>query len=204
MGLVRRTAQVPTGEERREAVRDSSGLQQQLRDGDAEQRRRAALDLWGDADAVPALLDALASEHDGAARDAVLTTLAGHDTPAVGAALGRDLSSEDAARRNAAVKALQAMPLAVASLVEGGVLQDADADVRVLAVMVLSAVSHPDVPQWLRPVVDSDADANVVAAAVDVAVTIGGDIAEELAATAAGRFPDNPYLRFLAARTGQP
>ncbi|NHC46763.1 HEAT repeat domain-containing protein [Motilibacter aurantiacus] len=203
MGLVRRTAQAPAAEEQRAARRDSAGLQQQLRAGDAEQRRRAALDLEGDAAAVPALLAALQEERDVPAREALLTTLAGHDVAEVGLALSGELRSEDATRRNAAVNALQAMPLAVESLVGQGILQDEDADVRVLAVMVLSAVAHPGVPEWLRPVVAADPEPNVVAAAVDVAVTIGSGIAHELSTVATGRFPQNPYLHFLARQAAR-
>ena len=203
MGLKRRAAETPSGQERREHGRDLAGLTAQLSSPDAEERRRAALDLWGSADAVPALLSAYAVEADVSARDAMLTTLAGHDVPEVGRALALDLRAEDAVTRNTAVKALQTMPNAVAGIVEE-LLADADADVRVLSVMVVSAVAHPDVPLWLRPVVEADPQENVVAAAVDVAMTLGGEVGADFAEVAAARFPANPYLGFLASTAARP
>lgn len=204
MALVRRPAQAPPEQDRRDREREPHDLREQLAAEDGEQRRRAALDLWGDPDAVPALLAAHAVERDPVVREALLTTLAGQDTPVVGWALAEDLRSEDPGVRNAAVRALQAMPVAVAALVADGVLEDPDADVRILAVMVLSAVTHPDVPVWLHPLVASDPDPRVVAAAVDVALTIGGEVAGELAPAAAARFPQDPYLAFLASTAGRP
>ena len=73
MGLVRRQAAGDTQQV------DPGTLQDRLADPDAEQRRRAALDLDGHAEAVPALLARVPAETDLAVRDAVLTTLAAID-----------------------------------------------------------------------------------------------------------------------------
>ena len=166
---------------------------------DAEERRAAVLALWGEPGAVPVLLEALDVERDPVVRDALLTVLTGHDDPRVGRRLTADLRSEDVAVRNGAVRALQAMPGAVATLVEEGLLEDDDQDVRVLAVMVLSTVEHPSVPTWLLQVVEEDTGATVVAAAVDAAVTLGGSAGATCAARAVQRFPDDPYLQFLVS-----
>lgn len=202
MALVRQAAESPPPRNRRVLGRDTESLLATLATGNAEQRRWAAVDLWGVAVAIPGLLEARAVETDPIVAEAILTALTSHDCPQVGRALGADLRSDDATVRNAAVTALHSLPIAVEALVAEGILTDPDADVRILAVMVLSVVSHPGVPQWLRPLIEADPDANVVAAAVDVAVTIASDLAAEFAELAAARFPENPYLRFLAAQAG--
>lgn len=195
MALVKRSATDMPAAPGAEATPDWAEL---LRSADAEDRRRAVLELSSDRAALDSLLAAHAAETDRGTREVLLTALAAHDTVEAGTALARDLRSEDAAVRNGAARALQTMPRAVAALVDDGLLCDDDRDVRVLAVMVISALAHPDVPAWLRAVVAADADENVVCAALDTAVTIGPDVAGELIAVAADRFPANPYLGFLA------
>ncbi|WP_432563205.1 HEAT repeat domain-containing protein [Kineococcus sp. SYSU DK003] len=202
MGLKKATATPSGGHpvERRATGRDVDGLLAQLRSADAEDRRLAALDLAGLAEVVPHLLAAVDAEAQATVRDALLTTLAGHDEhdgPAVAAHLAGWLSTDDAARRNAAVATLQTMPNGAAAVV-GDLLVTGDVRVRTLAVMVLSALAHPGVPDWLEVVVDADADENVVAAAVDAAQLLEDEVAHRLADAAAARFPDNPYLQFLA------
>ena len=194
MGLVKK-ATAAAGD-RRAHERDLDGLLAQLGAADAEERRRAALDLAGAVEAVPALLAAARGERQPTVRDAVLTTLAAHDLPEVAHELAGWLGDDDAARRNAAVVALQAMPSGSAAVVDG-LLASGDVRVRTLAVMVLSALAHPGVPGWLEAVVERDEDENVVAAAVDTAQLLEEDLAQRLAARAAQRFPDNPYLQFL-------
>lgn len=200
MALVRRSAEPRPPTDRRDLGRDTDGLLRMLKTGDAEQRRWAAMDLGANAEEIPALLEAKMCETDPIVAEAILTALTAHDCAEVGRALAADLRSEDAAVRNFSVRALQTLPIAAETLIADGILTDADPDVRVLAVMVLSAVSHPAVPQWLRPVIEFDPEPNVVAAAVDCAVTIASELATEFAALAAGRFPNNPYLRFLAVQ----
>ena len=177
-------------------------LEADLLEGDSDARRGAALALWGDPSAVPLLLTALDAEADPVVRDALLTVLAGHDEPQVGGRLAQDLRSEDVAVRNSAVRALQTMPAAVEALVHDGILDDGDQDVRVLAVMVLSTVPHPEVPTWLLEIVERDAGATVVAAAVDAATTVGGELAAACAGRALARFPEDPYLLFMSSVVG--
>lgn len=197
MGLVKKAAAEAPAAERRDAERDLAGLLAQLRHTDPEERRRAALDLAGVAEAVPALLVAARTERQRTVRDAVLTTLVAHDSPQVASELAGWLGDDDAARRNAAVVALQAMPAGAASVLDE-LLVTGDVRVRTLAVMVLSTLAHPGVPDWLEVVVDADPDENVVAAAVDTAQQLEDALAGQLSAVAAARFPGNPYLQFLA------
>ncbi|WP_432524641.1 HEAT repeat domain-containing protein [Kineococcus sp. SYSU DK006] len=197
MGLVKKATAAAPATDRREVDRDLDGLLAQLRSADAEERRRAALDLAGVAEAVPALLEAADAERQPTVRDAVLTTLLAHDLPEVARHLAGWLADDDAARRNAAVATLQAMPVGAASVLDA-LLTTGDVRVRTLAVMVISALAHPGVPDWLEVVVDADPDENVVAAAVDTAQQLDEALARQLSAAAAARFPANPYLQFLA------
>ncbi|WP_345713711.1 HEAT repeat domain-containing protein, partial [Kineococcus glutinatus] len=150
------------------------------------------------AEATAALLAAVLAEVAPTVLDAVRTTLAGTDDPAVARALGAWLGSDDTGLRNAVVVALQTMPTGVAGVVTD-LLASPDARVRTLTVMVLSTLPHPRVGQWLALVAEHDTDANIVAAAVDAAQLLDSDLAADLAATGAARFPTNPYLGFLAS-----
>ncbi|MBB2899547.1 HEAT repeat protein [Kineococcus radiotolerans] len=197
MGLVKKAAAQQPVADRRDGERDPAGLLAQLRHADPEERRRAALDLAGVAEAVPALLAAARAEPQATVRDAVLTTLVAHDLPEVAQELAGWLGDDDAARRNAAVVTLQAMPHGTAAVLDA-LLVTGDVRVRTLAVMVLSTLAHPGVPDWLEAVVDADPDENVVAAAVDAAQQIDDALARQLSGAAAARFPDNPYLQFLS------
>ncbi|WP_432546566.1 HEAT repeat domain-containing protein [Kineococcus sp. SYSU DK004] len=198
MGLVKRSPEQGAPDaDRREHARDRAGLLAQLHDADPEARRRAALDLADDEDALPALLAAVRTESVPAVRDALLTGVAEHDTAGVARSLAALLGDDDAAVRNAVVVALQTMPRGAAAVVDD-LLADDDVRVRTLAVMVLSSLPHARVGAWLEAVVDRDGDENVVAAAVDAAQLLDEDTAGRLAGAAAQRFPANPYLGFLA------
>lgn len=198
MGLKRSAVPAAAGDERRAQPRTVDGLLRALADPDPESRRRAALDLQGRPEALPALVEAFAEEQDPAVRDALLTTLSGHDDEILARRLAELLRSEEPALRNGAVVALRSMP-AGAGPVVGGLLADPDPDVRILAVMVLAELAHPLAPSWLQQVVGSDPHENVVASAVDAVIGLG-EGAAEATATAARRFPANPFLGYLAGR----
>ncbi|PWJ55698.1 HEAT repeat-containing protein [Quadrisphaera granulorum] len=199
MALVRKTAPAERDADApRRAERTWSVLVEQLRHPDPEARRRAALDLHGELRAAPALLAAAREEDDPAARDAALATVASFDLVEVARELAGWLGLDDAARRNAAVVALQSMPSCVASVLEH-VLAGADVRARLMAVMVITALPRPEVPRWLLRIAEGDADENVVAAAIDAGVLVDDALGHQLATEGAARFPDNPYLAFLAA-----
>ena len=202
MGLVRRTVEVPQDVERRAAPRDRAGLIRRLHDPSADVRRWAALDLAAatvaGADAVIALAARLAQEHDQAVREALLSTLAEIGGAAVVDALVPYLRWEDAGVRNAVVECLGQIP-ACADVVPL-LLADADADVRVLTVMVLASLRDPRVPGWLLDAVACDPDPNVCGAAIGELTEVGDETASAAIEAAAGRFPGDPFVAF-AART---
>ncbi|GAA2621960.1 HEAT repeat domain-containing protein [Paractinoplanes durhamensis] len=191
MGLVRRSAE-PMPEPPAVSADD---LIRQLDDADPEARRVAALGLEGVAGAVEPLLDRVGAEEQPAVRDAMLTTLAGHDTDRVAAGLAVHLASEDAGLRTAAAEALAAMPVSVPALVPR-LLEDPDHDVRMLCARVLADLPHPEALTWLAVMIKDDPHPNVVASAIDALLPSLGPEHAELLQRAVRRFPDDPFLRF--------
>ena len=191
MGLVRRAGQP----EQESAAPSVDVLLEQLGVPDPELRREAALGLDGIAAAVPALLNHVATEEDPAVRDAMMTTLAAHDTGEVAAALAVHLASDDPELRTAATEALATMPGSVPTLVPG-LLEDPDHDVRVMTAMVLADLPHPESLTWLAMMIRDDPHPNVVAAAIDALLPSLGPEHTALLEQAVRRFPDDPFLRF--------
>ena len=195
MGLVRRNTQPQPIEETPETPAHEL-LERQLTSPEPDCRRQAALDLDGSAEAVPALLGRLAGETEPTARDAILTTLAGHDTSEVAAGLVGHLASEDAGLRTAVTEALSAMPESAPSLMPG-LLTDPDHDVRILTAMVLANLRHAEAATWLAAMIRDDPHPNVVAAAIDALLPSAAAEHAALLRGAVQRFPDDPFLHFV-------
>ncbi|MEU4241459.1 HEAT repeat domain-containing protein [Actinoplanes sp. NPDC026619] len=191
MGLVRRKAEP---EQEPQAV-SPDDLMRQLDDPDPEVRRVAALSLDGVAKAVESLLDRVAAERESAVRDAMLTTLAAHDSDQVAAGLAVHLASDDAELRTAAAEALATMPASVPAIIPR-LLEDPDHDVRVMTAMVLADLSHPESLTWLTVMIKDDPHPNVVTSAIDALLPSLGPEHTELLERAVRRFPDDPFLRF--------
>ena len=192
MGLVRRQS---SGTDATTAATEPSDLLAQVADADPDRRREAALGLDGHADAIPVLVRRLGVETEPAVRDAVLTTLAAHDTPAVATALAGHLASDDAGLRTAVAEALATMRASVPALMPA-LSTDPDHDVRIMAAMVLADLPHPQAQTWLVEMIDRDPHPNVVAAAIDALLPSAGPEHLALLRRAADRFPDDPFLRF--------
>ncbi|HWH01426.1 MAG TPA: HEAT repeat domain-containing protein [Pilimelia sp.] len=193
MALVRRTTAAPAAPT--SAPADPAALAEALHDPDPERRRAAAVDLHGFAAAVPALLARVAVEDDAAARDAVLTSLAGHDTPAVAEALCAHLGSEDAGLRTAVVETLAAMPCGAVPLLPG-LVADPDPDVRILTAMILADLPAPDAELRLVELVSGDTHRNVVGAALAALLPMATAAHAALLRRTRDRFADDPFLRF--------
>ncbi|MEU8813883.1 HEAT repeat domain-containing protein [Actinoplanes sp. NPDC048796] len=192
MGLVRRNAPPP---EETAAPPSIDTLMSQLDDPDPDCRREAALGLGGVDEAVPALLSRVAGEDEPAVRDAMLTTLAAHDTAAVAEGLAVHLATDDAGLRTAAAEALATMPVAVPAIVPR-LLADPDHDVRVMTAMVLADLPHPGSQTWLAQMIAEDEHPNVVTAAIDALLPSLGPEHHDLLRAAVDRFPGDPFLRF--------
>lgn len=194
MGLVRKQApQQPqeTAPERRSA----ETLLQRLNDPDTDLRREAALGLEGVAEAVPALLARVGVEEDARVLESILTTLAAHDTGQVAGSLAVHLASDEAALRMAVVAALATMPVSVPDLLPA-LLAAPDHDVRVMTALILADLPHPEAHGWLLLMIEDDPHPNVVSSAVDALLPSATADDIPLLERAAGRFPDDPFLRF--------
>jgi HEAT repeat protein len=191
MGLVRRQAD-PSTESGHPSVEE---LLTELDDPDPERRREAALGLDAVPIAVEPLLARVGAEPEARVRDAMLTTLAAHDTPEVAEALAAHLASDDAALRTAVAETLATMPGSVPALIPR-LLVAPDHDVRVMTAMVLADLPHPDSLTRLAEMIRDDPHPNVVATAIDALLPSIGPEHAELLQDAVRRFPDDPFLRF--------
>lgn len=185
------------GQEERRLPRDCAGLAQQLESADASERRWAARDLAECPEASPLLVSRLQREEDASVRELILSTLArlGDEVAVLG--LVHCLRSENAALRNEAIECMKQLPDEVAPIMQC-LLSDADADVRIFAVNVLESLCHPEVESWLIQVIESDAQVNVCATAVDLLGEVGSSAAREALLRLKARFADEPYIQFAA------
>ena len=197
MGLVRRTTEEAAAEQSaaEEAAPSAEALLRRLDDADPDSRREAALGLDGAGVAVPALLDRVAAEPEPNVRDAMLTTLAAHDTDQVVEALAVHLASDDAGLRTAVAETLAAMPVSVPAIIPR-LLADPDHDVRVMTAMILADLPHPESITWLTRMIRDDPHPNVVTSAIDALLPSLTPEHTELLEGAVRRFPDDPFLRF--------
>jgi len=174
---------------------DQAGLIARLGDVDPAARRLAARDLAQFPESVSALLARLKREDDPAVREVVLTTLTYIGNAAAVAGLVDCLHSEDAALRNEVIEAMKELPDEVAPIM-GGLLADADPDVRIFAVNILESLRHPQVESWLAGVIERDPHVNVCATAVDLLGEVGSEVSRAALQGLKNRFPNEPYIRF--------
>jgi len=197
MAFIKKSAGEIVDQEERKRERSCASLEAQLGDGDPTSRRWAARDLVDCPDASLALVRQLRREVDASVREIILTTLTRRgDEEAVGGLI-ESLRSEDASLRNEAIEAMKLLPAKVAPIM-GGLLLDADPDVRIFAVNVLESLRHEMVEAWLKEVIERDPHVNVCATAVDLLGEVGTPYSREALENLKARFPDHPYIRFAA------
>ena len=185
-------------EDERAAPRDREGLSRELAHADPASRRWAARDLAAHADASPALLGRLQQEDDVSVRDVILTALMRIADPAAVAGLVTCLRSEDTNLRNEAIEAMKSLPLEVAPIMRG-LLVDADPDVRIFAINVLESLRHPDVEAWLIEVIEREPMVNVCGTALDLLSEVGSSASQDALERLKTRFAAEPYIQFAAA-----
>ena len=161
----------------------------------ADARWAAARAAADHPDRVPALAAALAREGEPRVREAIFTALARIATPQSVAAALPYVRSDDAGLRTGALDALRAMPDATQQHLPQ-LLADPDSDVRVLACDLARVVRGAQAPRLLCTLIESEAEANVCAAAVETLTEIGDADAVPSLARCAARFPDDPFLAF--------
>jgi hypothetical protein len=77
-----------------------------------------------------------------------------------------------------------------------GLLADEDPDVRLLACDLVREAGGADGQRWLCAMIESEPQANVCAAAVEVLSEIADAAAQPSLLRCAERFPDDPFLAF--------
>lgn len=197
MAFVKKTASEVIDLDERKRKRDCASLVQQLSDSDPTARRWAAKDMVDCPDVSDVLVERLHRESDVSVREIILTTLTKRADDLAVAGLVECLRSEDASLRNEAIEAMKLLPDAVAPMM-GGLLTDADPDVRIFAVNVLESLRHELVEKWLKEVIERDPHVNVCATAVDLLGEVGTPYSREALENLKVRFPDEPYIRFAA------
>ena len=195
MPLIRRASGAP-------APVEDGGAVDALRVGTDDQRWAAARALSGRPEAAPALGAALKSEPDARVREAILTSLVRIGTPESAEAILPLIRCDDAGRRTGAVDALRLMPGALAGRL-GDLLNDADADVRVLACDLARELPAGEATDLLSDLLAREQEANVCAAAVDVLVECAGPEALAALDACAERFSDVPFLVFSLKIAGE-
>ena len=198
MGFIKHREVRPVTLDGRTRPRDCAGLIAALDDDNPTARRWAARDLTDLTDcpgSSAALVTRLGREPDNSVREVILTTLTLRGDDVAVAGLVGCLGSEDAALRNEAVEAMKQLPDQVAPII-GGLLADADPDVRIFAVNILESLRHPEVESWLVSVIDRDPHVNVCATAADLLGEVGSQAAHPALLRLRQRFADEPYIQF--------
>lgn len=186
MPLIRK--EPPGGPPAAEAAAKAAG---DLRHGPRDARWSAARGC-GD---VRLLAEALGTEDDAGVREAIFTSLVRIGGEAAVEAVLPHLRSDDAGVRTGALDALRAMAPATAAHLPG-LLHDADPDVRLLICEVARNLPGPLASHLLCAVIETEREANVCAAAVEVLAEVGGPDALEPLRACAARFGDEPFLVF--------
>jgi HEAT repeat protein len=189
--------------------RPSVDLRATLLSGSPEERWTAArtvaeLRVRGDA---LLLAQALELEKDSRVREAIFTGLARIATSESVLAVLPYLRSDDANLRTGALDALRMMPDATRPHLEA-LLGDPDADVRLLTCDLTRSQPGPDTMRVLTALLETEPEANVCAAAVEVLAEVGSPLAVPSLLRCADRFRSDPFLGFaikhVIVRLGSP
>lgn len=177
------------------AAPTAARIREELGSADEQVRWSAARAASGLPACTPDLVSALATEASPRVRDAMFTSLAQTaDDTALGA-LQAWLRSDDAQLRIGALDALRLLVRGDPALVTP-LLQDADADVRILSCELVRELPAPQVNALLGELLGREAEPNVCAAAVDVMAEAGDASVLPVLTACARRFRDLPYLVF--------
>jgi HEAT repeat protein len=167
----------------------------------ANVRLAAVREMADDPASVPTLLSFVGTEPDRAVREVALTELADLDTVEIARALVPYLRADEAGLRNAVLEALRVMPKAVPDLIPE-LLRDADPDVRILAAMALVNSPHRQTREWLETALSGEQHPNVVSALLEAWLPLVDQAALPLLRLLRERFPDDPFITFVAERAG--
>ncbi len=175
------------------AFADTAGL---LTAANPDERWTAARLLSNGPENASLLAAALAGEDDARVREAILTGLVRHPGEAAVAAILPLIRSDEASVRTAALDALRAMPALLGARL-GEVLSDADPDVRLLACDLARVLSSSEASLLLGDLLDRESHTNVLAAALDALLEVGGPEALPAIRRCADRATE-PFVVFAA------
>jgi HEAT repeat protein len=153
---------------------------------------RSAHELPGSA---MALAEALLREPNSRVREAMFNSLARIATPESVELLVLFVRSDEAHLRTGALDSLRAMKGAVWPYLPR-LLADGDADVRLLACELVRKVPDDEASRLLCKLLESEAESNVCASAVEVLAEVGGTDALPVLARCEERFRATPFLAF--------
>lgn len=166
--------------------------------GDDDARWAAARAAASHPEAVAALAAALPREREPRVREAILTSLSRIGSAESASALLPHLRSDVASLRTGALDALRAMPAAVAPHLPA-LLSDDDADVRLLSCELVREQPEIQANRLLAAVLEGEDDANVCAAALEVACEVGDSGLLAALIRCEQRFATDPFLAFSIA-----
>jgi len=189
MPLVRKPAPASSG-----AVPAITGILEGLTSSSEEARWAAARAAAGTPECAAPLAAALRIEAAPRVREAMLTSLARMGSAGVAGVLPL-LRSSDASLRTGALDALQIMIRTAPDLLPP-LLEDADADVRILSCELARSLPGEEATPLLCNLLRHEPHPNVCAAAVDVLAEVGQSEALPVLAACALRFQGTPFLAF--------
>jgi HEAT repeat protein len=170
-------------------------LLKRLAEGAADERRAAAAALAADASALPTLAARIEVETDAAVRDALFAAIGRIGGAGAADLVAPFLRRDDAALRSLVVELLKRLgPDAEATL--DRLLDDPEADVRLLAIEVTRAWAPEQAVPRLQRLIAAEANINVCGAAVDVATEVGSAALLEPLQNLRHRFADQDFLSF--------
>ena len=153
---------------------------------------RAAAEL---PDSASALAAALPKETEARVREAMLTSLVLIATRDSLLSLLPMLRADDAALRMGALDALRSSAPIVREVLPR-LLQDPDADVRIVSCELARALPSEDASRALSALLISESEVNVCAAAIEVLAEVGTTVALPALAQCAQRFAQVPFVTF--------
>lgn len=174
---------------------DASSVLSALASGSEDERWTAARAAADAPDGDQALAHALENERSSRVREAIFTSLVRIGTARSVELVVPFLRSDNANLRTAALDALRAMKTAVGTHLPA-MLHDEDVDIRILACELARNFPSADASRLLCGALDSEADANVCAAAVEVLAEVGGPEALPVLERCATRFRGTAFLEF--------
>lgn len=178
---------------------DVPGLRAHYSDLEYEERRKFLKTLNQSPESLEFLTELVQKETSPllqqATFDSLMTQAQFGNESAVIPAVVELLRTGDAMQRSAAVRFLSAFPEPTGELVPD-LLQDESADIRLYALDVIQHLVHPDVPSWLKLVMENESHPNVITSAIDRALEAGCTELQGSLEQVAERFSSTPLITF--------